>query len=179
MPRFDFSQLDSLGLIHCYDRLFGTSRVEVFAYEDFRRDPGSFLDRYAMRLGLEGAGSQAARARVNASYRRGLLPVARLFNRFTARGVADKRVWVHVPHWYRARKRLLARLDQLPLFGTPLPPEELLGSDIAAWIRTRFAPMNRRLAQRMDLDLGALGYAMDAQPVPDPVLPRWRAALRY
>lgn len=177
-PRFDFSQFDYLGLIRHYDALFGRENVHVFAYEALAREPGSFLAAYCMRLGLEGARAEHGR-RVNASYRRGLLPIARFLNLFTARSVADKRVIVHIPYWYPARKWLLARMNRWKIFGEPLSPTRLVGEDAAAWIRARFAPMNRALCVRMGVDLADLGYAIEDVPdVPKPRVAAWRHALR-
>ena len=178
-PRFDFSQLDALGLIRHYDGLFGRENVHVFAYEAFARDRDRFLAAYRARLGLEGPAPDGAGGRVNAAYRRGLMPVARVLNLFTARSVADKRVLVHVPFWYPLRKRILARLDRLPVFGRPPSSERLLGAATVAWIRGRFAGMNRALSERMGADLAAFGYAIeDGPPVERPRRPAWLRALR-
>lgn len=176
-PRFDVSQLDATGLISHYDKLFGPENVHVFAYEQFAREAGAFLAQFKGRLKIEGGPANAGHA-VNASYRRGLLPLARMFNLFTERSVADKRLILHIPYWYAARKHLLARLNRLSLFGGRLTPDELFGADAAAWLRGRFAEANRQLERRIGVPLAPLGYALDAPPVDPPARPRWRKALR-
>lgn len=175
--RFDFSSMDHQLLIGLYDRLFGRENVHVFAYESFVADPAAFLREFRARLGYAMRGEPAVGRRVNASYRRGLLPVARLLNLFTERQVADKRVLVHVPYWYWLRKRLLERLNRLAVFGRPPGPEALFGADAVRWIEARFAPGNRLLAERMGMDLGALGYPVQEPAVAPtkPKLPKWRA----
>ena len=179
VPRFDISQLDSTGLIDRYDMLFGRENVHVFAYEAFAKDSLAFLSAYKSRLGIEG-GPDTAKATVNASYRRGLLPLARLLNLFTERSVADKKVIMHVPYWYAARKYLLARLNRLPLFGAPPSPVALFGAQVAAWLRAQFSAANRKLAERMDLDLASLGYETGEQAhVERPMRAAWLRALRH
>jgi len=176
-PRFDVSQLDATGLIGHYDSLFGPENVHVFAYEQFAEDAGAFLRQFKARLAIEGGPDSAGRA-VNASYRRGLLPLARTLNLFTERSVADKRVILHIPYWYPVRKHLLARLNRLPLFGSRPTPEELFGADAAAWLRGRFAEANRQLQLRIGIALDRLGYVLDAPPVDPPARPHWRRVLR-
>ena len=178
-PRFDFSQLDSSGLIRHYDHLFGRENVHVFAYEAFTRDRNRFLAEYSASLGLAGPVADDAGRRVNTAYRRGLMPVARFLNLFTARSVADKRVLVHVPYWYPLRKRLLERLNRLPILGRPPSPERLLGASTTAWVRGRHAAMNLALSERLGTDLAAFGYATKDDPLTDrPSRPAWLRALR-
>jgi len=177
-PRFDFAQMDYAGLIRRYDALFGRERVHVFAYEAFAHDPAGFLAAYCDRLGIEAEECPAHECAVNASHRRGTLALARVLNLFTERSVADKRVLVHIPYWYGARKWLLRQLDAFPLMGTRPSAEALLGPQTTAWIRGEFAPMNRWLADRMGSDLAALGYALDAKPANRPERPPMLRALR-
>lgn len=176
-PRFDFSSMDHHLLVEHYDRLFGRENVQVFAYEEFVADPAAFLRAFRARLGFSMEGEPPVGRRANASYRRGLMPVARFLNLFTERQVADKRVLVHVPYWYTVRKRLLEHLNKLPLFGRTPAPERLFGGEAVRWIDWRFAAGNRLLAERMGSDLAALGYPMIEPSVPPakPKRPAWRA----
>jgi hypothetical protein len=176
-PRFEVSQLAHAGLVAWYDALFGCANVHVFAYEAFARDRGRFLDAFARDLGLE-VGPLPPGPRVNGSYGRWLIPVARAMNLFTARSVADKRTLVHVPYWYPVRKRILDGLAASPLFGRPSSPAALFGGDAIAWLRGQFAADNARLAARMGVDLAAFGYALAAPPAPRPTRHPVLAALR-
>ncbi len=178
-PRFDFSQLDSISLVRHYDQLFGRENVHVFAYEAFMRERDRFLADYSARLGLAGPVPDDAGRKVNSAYRRGLMPVARFLNLFTARSVADKRLLVHVPYWYGVRKWGLALLNQSPIFGRPPSPKRLLGASTTAWIQERFAGTNRALSERLGTDLSALGYVVGDDPPTDrPRRPAWLQALR-
>lgn len=160
VPRFDFSAFEYDRLIAHYDSLFGQDRVFAFAYEQFARDADGFLGEFCRKLDIAMPPTGDER-RLNSSYRAGLIPLARFVNLFTNRGVADKTTIVHVPYWYPARKFALEKLNRLPLFGRAPPPEKLLGRSTVRWIRQRFIDSNRRLQERLGLDLAGLGYAID------------------
>lgn len=180
MPRFDFSQFDHHMLVARYDELFGRENVHVFAYEAVMKNPAALLEEFRRRFGLTLAEEPPAAKRVNSAYRRGVLPVARLANLFTERMVADKRVILHVPYWYTIRKALLEQVNRTPIFGQPPSAELLFGTNAVRWMEARFAAGNRRLAERMEVDLGAFGYPVRefACPPPKPRVPRWRAWMR-
>lgn len=174
LPRFDFAQFDYRGLIEHYDSLFGRENVHLFAYEQLASDPQALLGELGRRLQIELDPAAISWARVNPSYRGALIPFARALNLFTARSVADKRTLVHVPLSYPLRKELIAGLNRLPVWGPP----PALDPGTIAWIAARFGESNRWLADRMGIDLAALGYPTEPprEPVPDPVrarLPQW------
>lgn len=170
-PHFRFAQLDYRGLIEHYDRLFGRENVHVYAYEQLAADRDALLERMRIDLGLELFDPPRAGRRVNDAYRRGLLPLARLMNLFTNRSIAAKRVLIHIPYWYPARKHLLRQLNRVPIFGRPPSAETLLGTPTLEWIKGRFWENNRWLAERTGLDLRSLGYPLDP---PDHVATRPR-----
>ena len=160
-PHFRFAQLDYRGLIEHYDALFGRADVHVYAFEQLARDREALLTRMEDELGLVLDRSALSPRRVNDAYRRWLLPPARFLNLFTNRSIAYKKTLVHVPYWYPVRKHLLRQLNRLPLFGSPPPAESFLGPEMLDWIRGRFWQNNRWLAERIGLDLRALGYPLD------------------
>ena len=157
-PRFDFTQFEFDRLVAHYDSLFGRENVFVFAYEDLVADRDLFLSRFCAELALN-CPTQMQNKRYNAGYRAGLIPIARVMNLFTVRGVANKVSLVHVPYWYKLRELLLERLNRLPLFGPRAAPEKLLGHQTCDWIRQRFWQSNVALGRRMGIDLAELGYA--------------------
>lgn len=165
VPRFDFSAFEYDRLIAHYDSLFGRDRVFAFAYEQFARDADGFLAEFCRKLDIAMPPGFDSKP-LNSSYRAGLIPVARFANLFTNRGVADKTTVVHVPYWYPVRKVALERLNRLPLFGRVPSPESLIGRSTVSWIRQRFVDSNRRLQQRLGVDLAELGYATDPPPRP-------------
>lgn len=170
-PHFRFAQLDYRGLVGHYDQLFGRENVHVFAYEMLSRDRSGFLSQMQARLGIDLDGAPVSGRRVNESYRAGLMPIARFLNLFTNRSVAYKTTLIHIPYWYAARKFLLKQLNRLPIFGRTPAPERLLGLETLEWMRGRFWRNNRWLADRLGLDLEALGYPVSGPETP---LPRRR-----
>jgi len=172
VPRFDFRQFEFDRLVAHYDALFGRESVFVFALEQFRREPKRFLDDFCVKLGIERP-ADAASERLNPSFRRRLLPLARAMNRYTRRSVIDKNVTVHIPYWYQARKKLLKWANRRRIFGSAPTAEELLGGRTFKWIQQRFRESNLALERRMGVDLHALGYfGEDGVEIKRPERPR-------
>lgn len=176
--RFDFSQLDYSGLIGTYDALFGRENVHVFTYEDLVRDSAALLSEMQKRLGFDLNPTVVETSAVNSSFRKGLIPVARLLNLFSARQVANKRTLVHLPFANVASRVALDKLNSIPVFGGKAHSASLIDAATAKWIRQRFAASNVWLQERIGRNLGALGYGVDAAApsVPQPTrsaLLRW------
>lgn len=159
-PLFDFDHFDYAALVELYDGLFGPERVHVFAYEAFSRDNPSFLQQYTERLDLKVDLAALKKSRPNPPYGRGVLPVARLLNRFTYRDVLYKRYIIHLPFMYKLRGAVVKGLNRLPALARPVAAETLLGPENARYIREFYADSNRRLALRTGLPLADLGYAL-------------------
>lgn len=176
--RFDFFQLDYSGLIQTYDELFGPDNVHVFAYEDLVRDNAVLLTQMRHRLGFTLDGAAVSSGAVNRSFRRGIVPVARLLNLFSARQVANKRTLLHVPYANAATRFVLAKLNAVPLFGPAATARSLIDEPTAAWMAQHFAHSNRWLAQRMGRDLRSLGYSVD-EPEPAIARPQRTPLLRW
>lgn len=173
LARFDFSQLDFLGLIEEYDRLCGRDRVHVFAYEELVSDPSRILARLR-EIGLDFP-EDVPMTRVNAAYRKRLMPIARATALFTGRSVVNKRTILHLPFWFKARLHLLNLLDRSRLLGERIQAADVLDAKTNAWISAYFSASNRSLQKRMGIDLQSLGYPLVA-PEGDPVKPhraRW------
>ncbi|WNO54842.1 sulfotransferase [Stakelama saccharophila] len=175
LPHFHFGQLDYRGLVERYDALFGADRVTALPYEALKRDPAALLARMSGALGVDLPDPEAAK--VNACYRRGLLPIARAANLFTRRSVIDKATLVHIPYWYTVRKAVLAQLNRVPLFGPAPAAERYLGRKTVDHIAGLFWRSNRWLEARMGEDLRTLGYPLD--PPEDGAPPRRRLPLRW
>lgn len=174
IARFDFSQLDFAGLVQHYDELFGRERVHVFAYERLAADPSEVLVRLR-ELGLDFPVEQVPTARVNAAYRKGILPLARFTGLFTSRSVVNKRTIIHLPFWFRARLNLLELLDSIPLMGRRIQADDVIDEGTRRWIAARFWRGNQWLQQRMGVNLGDLGYTVEApdEKISEPRRARW------
>jgi hypothetical protein len=176
--RFDFSQLDYSGLIKAYDSLYGTENVHVFTYEELVRDSAALLSEMQSRVGFELDSAAVCAGSVNRSFRKGLIPVARLLNLLSARQVANKRTVVHLPFANAASRVALDKLNKLALLGGRATAEYLIDEATARWIRQYFAASNVWLQERTGRDLNALGYSVDASP-PTVPQPRRSALLRW
>ena len=167
VPRFSFAHFEYDRLIAHYDALFGAENVHVLPYEELCRDRDAVIGRLARLTGLALDPARISAARRNASYARPLVPLARAANHFTRRTVLDKRTFLHVPGWYHVRRRILEGLNATGLFGRAPSPEQLLGADIAAFVRRHYVDSNRRLAAlRPALPLAALGYPLERDETP-------------
>ncbi len=156
-PLFSFDHFTYLGLIRHYRHLFGTDHVHVFTYEAFRQDLSSFLTHFTAELGLTVDLDAPEFALANATYRHRTLALARLLNHFTAKWDADKRHLLPIlPS--KTFDPILRGFNRTPLAGRRLAPEELLGSDIVAFINAFYAETNRALAAETGLPLADYGY---------------------
>lgn len=167
--RFSFDHFEYEGLIRYCAESFGRERVHVYAYEDFRRDAPRFLASFCRDLGLDVDLAAIPNERRNVSYGPWVSRIARVLNRFTAHDVLDKRHWIHVPGFYAPRRRLLEALNSSRLFAGRADPERVLGRELVAWIRWRYAESNQRLADWLNVDLRALGWTLDPPTTPPPL----------
>ena len=164
--RFDFSQLEYRGLIETYDRLFGPENVLVLPYEDVVRNPLAVVSVLQQRLVFELSSGDIPVGAVNPSFRKGLIPIARALNLFSARGVANKRTLIHLPYARRATKFILERLNRIPIFGPKSRATSLIDGATRRWIGQHFADSNRWLEERLGRRLDVLGYTVEPPSEP-------------
>lgn len=179
VPRFSFDYFEYDRVVTHYQALFGSERVHVLPFEVLQRDTGDFLARFARELELELELGSVPTAKRNPSYSPFAVALMRRLNRFTARTVQDKRHWIHLPHWYSVRRRMIEPLNRSGLLGERASAENVLGGPTIAWIRQRYWESNRRLARLVSFDPGALGYPVDPplEPVDRPRRARWQRFL--
>jgi hypothetical protein len=159
IPGFRYEHFDYEARVRLYESVFGARNLQVYLYEDLRREGDGFVSRLAGDLGLEldGPAPDAGR-RDNVSLGRRLMPLARGLNHFTARNVAQKRCLADIVPSHRVIRAALAPLN--PLAGGPAGPEHLFDAGTIAAMRARYAPGNARLAAARGLDLEGNGYAV-------------------
>jgi hypothetical protein len=149
VPCFRFEHFAYHRLIAHYDALFGSDRVHVYRYEDFRAGPRGFLQGFARDHGLEVPIDRLDLGCANPALSRALLIAMRIANRFTARAVADKSCLIHIPYWYKTSRRLMRRAIASGRFGRPLGTRDLLGPDLLAMIDAEYRDGNCVLADRI------------------------------
>lgn len=146
--RFRLFDYDHIHRRYC--ELFGAERVRTLLFEDLKDDPGAFISEVCHFLGIDPEeGSYLAEddrplnPRVN---RRQLA-----WRRFCR--ASSPIPWEGVIR----RLRLSPAVDRILADGPPLKLE--YGSDDLDFLRERFGPSNRNLADRLGVDLAARGYA--------------------
>ena len=158
VPLFSFDHFEYQPLIKHYEVLFGKENISVFLYEDFSRDPEDFMAQYRNLFDLHVDHNRISFERVNISYKRTVLPIARLLNRFTYRNVVDKRYLVNIPIVIRSCGQLIKSLNKFDLFGSTSNPSALLGKENLQFIEERYRSSNQRLAMDYNLPLNQYGY---------------------
>jgi hypothetical protein len=162
-PVFSLTFLDYRGLIQHYRRLFGDSRVHVFAFESFRAEPRSFVAAFVQRLGIDVDLARLDYRPSNEGLSSNALKAARILNYLTYRSVLDKQ-WIGPLISNKVRSNLPLWLSRSALGGQQQSASNLLGAGLTAEIAAQFAAPNHELAQQTGLPLAALGYPMMTQP---------------
>ncbi|NBC47987.1 MAG: hypothetical protein GVY22_08350 [Gammaproteobacteria bacterium] len=160
-PVFSLGFLDYRGLTQHYRRLFGDSRVHIFAFELFRDDPRSFVAAFVERFGIKVDITRLDYRPSNQGLSRNAMVAARFLNHLTYRSVLDKR-WIGPLISNKIRSNLPLWLSRSPLSGPRQSASDLLGARLVAEIEEHFATPNHELAQQTGLPLKALGYPMIA-----------------
>jgi len=158
-PRFSFDHFEFLPLLRLYRDSFGAQSLHVFLYERLRAEREAFVRQLAAATALEAPSPRHQNSpRRNASYRPGLLRLARVLGRFSARDVAAKPYWIDVPGAYWLQRGLTETLHRALPNRIGSDPERVLGATLVAHIRDRYAESNRRLAAEFGLPLNAYDY---------------------
>lgn len=158
---FDFNHLLFDKLISYYDQLFGSDRVKVYLYEDFKEDNHTFLEKFNADLDLKVDLSKVSFIPVNKGLRVGFVPLLRLINYFHKKPIGKKRFVFHVPGVVSIAKKLIKHVNILPLFGNYLNEWSLLGPGDIAYIKKYYQESNRNLMARVGTqNLEKFGYSL-------------------
>jgi len=158
IPLFSFDHFEYYPLIKHYEALFGRENVHIFLYEDFRRDPADFMARFRDVFQFRVDHGRLSFEKINVSYKKWTLVMAKILNRLTHLNVVDKRYIIHIPMFYQYERKLLKWLNKYRLFGMTPSPWALLGKENMGFIRRRFSASNRSLETDYGLRLRQLGY---------------------
>lgn len=160
VPLFSFDHFEYYPLIVTYEAFFGRENVHVFPYEEFKQNISDFIQRFGHRFDFKVDESRITFDKINISYNRLILNMAKLLNLLTYQEVMDKRYLFHIPLLYRYRGQLLKFFNKFNLIGSGKGPSEILGKDTVAYIEKRYRETNRRLADEYDLDLISFRYPL-------------------
>lgn len=154
VPSFSLLHFEYHRLVLHYRELFGPDRVLVSCYEDFARDPRSFVRAVGRFAGGE-APLEALdfRNRANASFSDASIALLRISNAFSYYPSMNQYPVVNLPG-RRALRGALQRWDA----RRPARGPSALRRRVAQRVGGRFAASNRRLAALLGRDLGEVGY---------------------
>jgi len=163
-PEFDLADFSYLPLLRLYRRAFGSERVHVYLYEEFKADPAAFMNRLCVDHGLTLARDVCPRpGRVTKkSYPPWLLWLARCLNRLTRRDVVNKHCWVSIPGWYWVARGLAEGLCRLA--PARAGAAAVLGPERVAAVSDYYAPGNAALEREFSLPLSRHHYPLPDRP---------------
>jgi hypothetical protein len=144
-PLLSLDYLDYTGRICNFRALFGPERVLVWPFEQFRAEPVTFAAEFAACLDLELDTARLDYSPENAGFGRNTQMLARWINHLTYRSVLDKRYRLRLVS-SKVRGEPPRAFNRTAFRGSYLVPREILGRELEASIRERFAEPNRRLA---------------------------------
>jgi hypothetical protein len=158
-PLFSFDHFEYLPLVKHYQEVFGEEQVFVYPYEAFNADTKTFMKDFEDSHNIHANWTLVKNQRVNQSYKRHTLYLARLLNLFTYRDVTDKRILINIPYFYKFRRHILKVLNYLPISSAPTA-EDNLGREVTEFIRQRYSISNNELRSHLKLPLEKYGYPL-------------------
>jgi hypothetical protein len=158
MPSFRFEHFEYHRLIEHYQRLFGTGRVLVLAFEQFRADGGGFLRRIMEFAGNATGFAADPDERVNAGRPALLTALQRRLNPFLVRDDLNGHSILALPNGRRILQPLLEAAANAAPRAWNERAASRLRAEIAQRCAGRYAASNARTALLSDLPLRSLGY---------------------
>lgn len=156
IPSFQLDYFNYHKHIEYYISLFGKSKVKIYAYEDFKNDPESFLQDFAKDLNLQVDLSQFNfRKKVNKGFSTKSLKLLRWSNKFSKNKNLNPYPAIKIPFLRFMVTKLCKLLDGLFYKGMN---SSFLTSKIATDLDHRFAESNAKLNQLLDIDIESKGY---------------------
>jgi hypothetical protein len=158
IPRFDFAYFDYGQAVDAYRSVFG-GRVNFVPYELLRADQAAFLGRLGDVLGREVGAPESDRV-VRPGLSAAAIGVLRPVHRVLRRTELNQAPMVDAPRLATTLNRAAAWVD------LRLPPrarrrfDDRMEQAVATACGDRFRAGNRHASAALDLDLGALGYAV-------------------
>lgn len=154
LPLFRLEQLCYDRLAEYYVRVFGSERVCLLPYEQFRATPEAFLGAIAAFAGVSVGGEFPVEQRVNRGLSGPALELWRWANRYDG-GVSVHPLRPRAPRLAERLKRLATWLDARAIgHRAPERLRELIAEQVGGFYRDS----NRRLEQRFALGLARYGY---------------------
>ncbi|MCB8964994.1 MAG: hypothetical protein H6536_08155 [Bacteroidales bacterium] len=138
--------------IEHYKQLFGDNHVHIYLYEDFANDPKAFIDRFCKEFKLSYKPDSICFNKRNEGLRKGIIPIARFLNIFTARNRYDKYYILNIPYWFPIAFRIINKLNKMPIFGKTISIKNLVSQKEITELQTQFHVSNQNLIDKHKLE---------------------------
>lgn len=148
-------------LIDYYDTLFGQGNVQVYLYEEFRKNRSDFLRQLANKNRFDVDFDSLSYSPVNKGLRKGLKPLLQSANYFYLGCDCRKHIAIAIPGMRKLQRAAIRFLNPIPLFGDYLTESDILSEDDYQWIRNTYSKTNNNLANRLGKEkLTTHGYPL-------------------
>ncbi|KPK84170.1 MAG: hypothetical protein AMS27_10740 [Bacteroides sp. SM23_62_1] len=159
-PLFSYSYFEYHKIIELYKELFGEKNVYVFLYEHFNQDPAKFLKEFCQLFNFQINVETVNISRVNQSYRKMIISLARTINHFTEMKMLNKHYFCNIPGLYVYSKSALQFLNRYRLFGKHPNTQNVLGNKLMSFISNYYKESNRLLKSKHHLSVENFGYPL-------------------
>jgi hypothetical protein len=151
---FSFKILEYDKIIDLYCSIFGKENIDIYLYEDFFNQKGSFIKDYRERYGFELTDSIKFEffVKPNTRYRFILLCIARFVNYFTNRNHVFKRYFFHIPYIFELSLRIFEKLNKFSVFGPRASNKTILGNKTISYINNYYRETNKRLLEKYNIE---------------------------
>lgn len=135
-----------------YEKLFSTSRVTVYLYEDFKANTESFVKKFLNDMGLQTTKPINFWTIENLRFSKPLIVSMRFANHFYAKNTARKNYWINIPKLYALFLQLHLRLNKWNMLSRWRKSSSILGEKRTQHICNYYKAHNQNLARYADLD---------------------------
>jgi hypothetical protein len=157
---FNLKQYYYHNIISYYDLLFGRENVEVFLFEEFKKNPALFVEDICKRFQLTYSTEQLNFTSVNQSLRVGLIPLVRVLNLFHKNPLGRKRYIISLPYADRFVRYFIRFMNKYSVFGKRKTSNSL-NKETAEFIYKCYHKSNNILANRVGYNkLKEFGYPL-------------------
>lgn len=149
---FYYSYFEYHLLIEFYEKLFSKENVFIYLFEDFNSEPKGFIKDLAKTFSLEYKLEDIDFNKFNPRYRKGIIPLLRLSNRFTEKKVVNKNYCIHIPACFEYSRKVFKWSNQWKIFGNTPSSEFVLGKKNLDYIHSYYKESNRILVNKYKLN---------------------------
>lgn len=156
---FCFEHLIYNRLIEHYINLFGEKQVNVFLFEDFKRNNRKFMENFCQQFGMEVDWDKIDFNPTNRGLRLLAMPMLKVVNHFYKKPVGRKRFICHIPGLTAVGRGVIKYLNPMPIFGRYLNDDDFLRKKDLEYIKNFYSQHNRELLKYFDRQkLDEYGY---------------------